>query len=94
MYSAGNYTASAWRAIDYIIARAGQYGIKLIYVVADNWQQADSVINVSFGLPAPVCFHMSAGHACLCSALLASATLPKQGLNARTAMQHHRCMPK
>ncbi|KAK9837678.1 hypothetical protein WJX74_002813 [Apatococcus lobatus] len=43
--SPGNYTASAWRAIDYIIARAGQYGIKLIYVVADNWQQADSVIN-------------------------------------------------
>lgn len=45
--SAGNYTASAWRAIDYIIARAGQYGVKLIYVIADNWQTADSTINVS-----------------------------------------------
>ena len=64
--NAGNYTASAWRAIDYIIARAGQYGIKLIYVVADNWQQADSVINVSLAWPSPGWYSVLASLAPLC----------------------------
>ena len=44
---AGQYNEAALVALDYIVYRAGQYGVKLIAVLADNWQKADSTYNVS-----------------------------------------------
>ena len=44
---AGVYNEQALVALDYITYRAGQYGVKIIAVLADNWQQADSTVNVS-----------------------------------------------
>ena len=43
---AGNYSESAFRALDTIIAKAAQYGIRLILTFADNWSLADSKMNV------------------------------------------------
>ena len=43
---AGVYNEAALKALDYIVYRAGQYGVKLIAVLADNWQKADSTYNV------------------------------------------------
>ncbi len=43
---AGNYSESAFRALDTIIAKAAQYGIRLILTFADNWSLADSKHNV------------------------------------------------
>lgn len=41
----GKYNEEAFRALDYIIYRAGRYGIKLILTFADEWNTADSKIN-------------------------------------------------
>ncbi|KAL3145865.1 hypothetical protein ABBQ38_015235 [Trebouxia sp. C0009 RCD-2024] len=41
----GEYNEEAFRALDYIIARAGFYGIKLILTFGDEWNSADSKIN-------------------------------------------------
>lgn len=43
--SPGNYSESAFRALDTIIAKAAQYGIRLILTFADNWSLADSKHN-------------------------------------------------
>lgn len=43
---AGVYNEAALKALDYIVYRAGQYGVKLMAVLADNWQKADSTYNV------------------------------------------------
>lgn len=43
--SPGVYNEAALKALDYIVYRAGQYGVKLIAVLADNWQKADSTYN-------------------------------------------------
>ncbi|KAL3136290.1 hypothetical protein ABBQ32_007295 [Trebouxia sp. C0010 RCD-2024] len=41
----GVYNESAFRALDYVIERAGFYGIKLILTFGDQWNAADSKIN-------------------------------------------------
>lgn len=43
--SPGVYNEAALKALDYIVYRAGQYGVKLLAVLADNWQKADSTYN-------------------------------------------------
>lgn len=43
--TSGVYNEKAFRALDYIIARAGAYGIKLILTYGDQWNTADSKIN-------------------------------------------------
>ena len=43
--SSGQYNEDAFRALDYIIERAGFYGIKLILTFGDEWNSADSKIN-------------------------------------------------
>lgn len=45
MFPVGKYNEEAFRALDYIIYRAGRYGIKLILTFADEWNTADSKIN-------------------------------------------------
>ena len=65
---AGNYSESAFRALDTIIAKAAQYGIRLILTFADNWSLADSKHNVrtlvacSFGCV--VCAPLASRHSC------------------------------
>ena len=44
---AGNYSEAAFVALDKLIARAGQAGIKLLLTFGDNWMYADSKHNVS-----------------------------------------------
>lgn len=44
-FRAGQYNEKAFKALDYIIYRAGHYGIKLILTFADEWNTADSKIN-------------------------------------------------
>ena len=45
MLCTGEYNEEAFRALDYIIYRAGHYGIKLILTFGDEWNTADSKIN-------------------------------------------------
>ena len=41
----GVYNETVFRALDYIIARAGHYGVKLILTFGNEWDSADSKIN-------------------------------------------------
>eukprot|EP00891_Asterochloris_glomerata_P004449 jgi/Astpho2/4449/Aster-00059 len=43
--SPGNYSEAAFVALDKLIARAGQAGIKLLLTFGDNWMFADSKMN-------------------------------------------------
>lgn len=42
---AGHYNEVAFKALDYIIYRAGRYGIRLILTFGDEWNLADSKTN-------------------------------------------------
>ena len=43
--ASGVYNETVFRALDYLVARAGFYGIKLIMTFGDQWNKADSKIN-------------------------------------------------
>lgn len=45
MLCSGVYNEPVFRALDYIVYRAGVYGIKLILTFGDNWNRADSKRN-------------------------------------------------
>ena len=43
----GVYNETAFRALDYILDTAAYNGVKIIFTMGDNWQFADSKMNVS-----------------------------------------------
>ena len=47
----GVYNETAFRALDYILDTAAYNGVKLIFTMGDNWQAADSKMNVSYYHP-------------------------------------------
>ena len=71
---AGNYSEAAFVALDKLIARAGQAGIKLLLTFGDNWMFADSKMNVS----------AERGHLCIFAGLR-----PASGVDCAALQQLH-----
>ena len=47
LLATGVYNEAAWRSIDYILATAAKYRVKVIYTVANNWINTDGPATVS-----------------------------------------------
>ena len=47
----GVYNETAFRALDLILDTAAYNGVKIIFTMGDNWQSADSKMNVSYYHP-------------------------------------------
>lgn len=50
---AGVYNEAAWRAIDYILATAAKYRVKVIYTISNNWIDTDGPATVSAEMHSP-----------------------------------------
>lgn len=44
---AGLYNETAFRGLDFVLDQASQYGVKVMFTLANNWKTFDSKYNVS-----------------------------------------------
>ena len=47
LMNAGLYNETAFRGLDFVLDQAAQYGVKVMFTLANNWKTFDSKYNVS-----------------------------------------------
>ena len=52
---AGLYNETAFRGLDFVLDQAAQYGVKVMFTLANNWKTFDSKYNVSLFMPPDRC---------------------------------------
>ncbi len=52
---AGLYNETAFRGLDFVLDQAAQYGVKVMFTLANNWKTFDSKYNVSLIAPPDRC---------------------------------------
>jgi hypothetical protein len=67
--AAGVYNEQVFRGVDYAIAQAARFGIKIIVALTTYWEDNDGLGNVSVTLS----LHLRAAHTCGLPWLLAQA---------------------
>jgi len=59
---AGLYNETAFRGLDFVLDQASQYGVKVMFTLANNWKTFDSKYNVSPTSAEPFCHVFATWH--------------------------------